>query len=751
VRKVKFKQFSIFLAVIVLLGIFSPPSDVCGGLGRLFKWVDGVCRRVERAINKATPLITVIGVAKEIDRKKRNEAALNKRAEQEKEKGDAWARSIKNRALEQYKDNEISASEMMARYRKAQRVQQYFNERAETLEVLARREGRLHLEKKIIPIAISKTMRTTRIQERIRKINSAFKDFHGKIGHLVAKAVELENKIGDKQKDIIRKAKGYFDEVAKVHNKLVEVRRKMKEAGIHDRRLERLLDKVQEFTYGAAKTARGMAETGYVAGEELKKLVGSAKKQLQIAQKEIVKRQTEIQNSVQHARRMRAKASPVDPVGAIIAESPEYKKAKEQIFDAWLKKQQGSDEEERKYAIGQRLRDLDARWKKSGDPEERRRIEYQMALLNKRLDEIKAKSAEQQTQKQEEQGATRKEKKAVCGPNEEPNAQGVCVCKSGYEPVSGKCLPVCGANQSRNGSGVCVCDSGFELFKGTCVPVCGPNEMRADSGACMCVTGYSRGESGACVPVMDVGAKGTRDFQKLYAERERRRSGEVESFRRRDNDRTFYGEGHEDQGRGTYGKMRQKVNRGLQEMEESERQKGRQRRGRKHRDKKKPSVNANKNAKPGSTSSSEGQQKTRSGDWQEEMFDISEMSEKDKKMYGGSLSGSEGNNKAADESKWYFWHQCEAVGVWCHLNLSQMTREYLEKSKKKKVAGPYNSQDEAQRALCGMMSNIFDVNSPTAVYPGVKATVAGQVFDVGGYVEWNKGAKKYKCRMPGAQ
>ena len=70
----------------------------------------------------------------------------------------------------------------------------------------------------------------------------------------------------------------------------------------------------------------------------------------------------------------------------------------------------------------------------------------------------------------------------VCdpGPNEERNAQGNCVCKSGFERDSrGNCVKI--------------------VVPETCVP--GPNEVRTAQGKCVCKSGFERDSRGNCVKV----------------------------------------------------------------------------------------------------------------------------------------------------------------------------------------------------------------------------------------------------------
>jgi hypothetical protein len=111
-----------------------------------------------------------------------------------------------------------------------------------------------------------------------------------------------------------------------------------------------------------------------------------------------------------------------------------------------------------------------------------------------------------------------------------------------------------------------------------------------------------------------------------------------------------------------------------------------------------------------------------------------------------STTASTGSATAmVDESKWYVWYT-GAPGVWCKLTMSKDTKEYLEKRKGTVVVGPCNSEKEALQVLCGKMSDIFYVGGAAAVYPGVKAKVGGNVFDVGGFTYYDNNAKKYRCR-----
>ncbi|MGE3528744.1 MAG: hypothetical protein AB7G54_04870, partial [Methyloceanibacter sp.] len=130
-----------------------------------------------------------------------------------------------------------------------------------------------------------------------------------------------------------------------------------------------------------------------------------------------------------------------------------------------------------------------------------------------------------------------KPKRPQCepGPNEFRSESGTCVCKPGFVrdekgqctgetavepelcpdgqpvPKSGRCPaapPLCepGPNEIRNAQGQCVCKSGFERDNnGRCVPpqpLCepGPNEIRNAQGQCVCKSGFERDNNGRCVP-----------------------------------------------------------------------------------------------------------------------------------------------------------------------------------------------------------------------------------------------------------
>jgi uncharacterized repeat protein (TIGR01451 family) len=137
-----------------------------------------------------------------------------------------------------------------------------------------------------------------------------------------------------------------------------------------------------------------------------------------------------------------------------------------------------------------------------------------------------------------------------CGPNEERNTKGQCVCLEGFErDQKGRCLeeetpieeenpedecedkgwlwddkrdrcvppttepeeptgPIAckpGPNEERNKQGECVCKKGYERNNdGRCVappPYCtpGPNEERNAKGDCVCKKGYDRDKNGRCV------------------------------------------------------------------------------------------------------------------------------------------------------------------------------------------------------------------------------------------------------------
>ncbi|THB76466.1 MAG: hypothetical protein D3926_17385 [Desulfobacteraceae bacterium] len=89
-----------------------------------------------------------------------------------------------------------------------------------------------------------------------------------------------------------------------------------------------------------------------------------------------------------------------------------------------------------------------------------------------------------------------------CGPNEEVNADGKCVCKSGFTEKDGKCVPICGPNEELNADDKCVCKSGFTEKDGRCVPICGPNEELNADDKCVCKSGFTE-KDGNCVPVCE--------------------------------------------------------------------------------------------------------------------------------------------------------------------------------------------------------------------------------------------------------
>ncbi len=87
----------------------------------------------------------------------------------------------------------------------------------------------------------------------------------------------------------------------------------------------------------------------------------------------------------------------------------------------------------------------------------------------------------------------------LCGENEEPNEEGECVCKKGYEEVDGECVKGCGENAELNEKGDCVCKKGYEEVDGECVKGCGLNAERNESGDCVCKDGYED-VKGVCAP-----------------------------------------------------------------------------------------------------------------------------------------------------------------------------------------------------------------------------------------------------------
>ena len=111
------------------------------------------------------------------------------------------------------------------------------------------------------------------------------------------------------------------------------------------------------------------------------------------------------------------------------------------------------------------------------------------------------------------------------GPNETRNAQGKCVCKSGFvRNPNGLCVPPrpqCepGPNEVRNAQGQCVCREGFVRNPtGLCIPPrpeCepGPNEVRNAQGQCVCREGFVRNPKGLCVPPRPLCEPGPNEFR----------------------------------------------------------------------------------------------------------------------------------------------------------------------------------------------------------------------------------------------
>lgn len=82
---------------------------------------------------------------------------------------------------------------------------------------------------------------------------------------------------------------------------------------------------------------------------------------------------------------------------------------------------------------------------------------------------------------------------------------------------------------------------------------------------------------------------------------------------------------------------------------------------------------------------------------------------------------------------WFVGHDCGATGVWCHLGLILIADGKVS-SYFSTILGTYHTEAEARRATCAQMSDPFNVSGPTAVYPGVKATIGGEVYDVGTFI-----------------
>ena len=99
--------------------------------------------------------------------------------------------------------------------------------------------------------------------------------------------------------------------------------------------------------------------------------------------------------------------------------------------------------------------------------------------------------------------ATTEECKCDASKGFEDNGSGGCACTAtGFEEVSGNCVPICGANEIRDDQGVCQCspDAYDKLSTGDCVDKCPSNEERVgDDCLPICETNKARNADGDCV------------------------------------------------------------------------------------------------------------------------------------------------------------------------------------------------------------------------------------------------------------
>jgi len=358
---------------------------------------------------------------------------------------------------------------------------------------------------------ISKVASSSRVTETFGKVDKTFRDFDGRIETLIQKGVELQSGIDSRAGNVIGKVKEHYDRISRLNDKINKAREAMHAMGIYDPKLERILDRAQEATHAGMNVTGGVVEAGEVLTEDLKKGIRRATAELQKARDELKKRGAEIQGARENLANMRPQASKVDKVADIVSKDPDYQGAREGFFDAFLTKQ-GASTEERSQALGERIKTLEERYANATDQKERDLIGYQISLINKRLDEYK--------KQQEEQKERERIEAIVCGANEEKNAQGVCVCISGYEPYGGKCLPICAADERRNEAGVCRCVATYERINGVCVPPCGTNKVRNKAGNCVCMEGYIPEGNGCTLEPEE-------DFGALFGDKEKRRGDEL--------------------------------------------------------------------------------------------------------------------------------------------------------------------------------------------------------------------------------
>jgi hypothetical protein len=215
--------------------------------------------------------------------------------------------------------------------------------------------------------------------------------------------------------------------------------------------------------------------------------------------------------------------------------------------------------------------------------------------------------------------------------------------------------------------------------------------MRDASGNCICKSGYER-QNGECVLI--VKKEDGKDFQKLYSERENRRSDKVTKNREIDIYNDWYRGDSDDSDE----EMRRRLAQGLGEMEKTV-----------------------------------------------EPQHVKEPEEpKEQKDEGAKKS------QVSEETKWYVWHNCgDNVGWWCHLLLSKKTKDFLNEKNNRALVGPCESEKQARQAICGMMdkSTFYEKGQGGAgVDTGTIVKIGGKVYDVTPFVYWDSNTETYKCR-----
>ena len=105
---------------------------------------------------------------------------------------------------------------------------------------------------------------------------------------------------------------------------------------------------------------------------------------------------------------------------------------------------------------------------------------------------------------------------------------------------------------------------------------------------------------------------------------------------------------------------------------------------------------------------------------------------------------------AAEEYKWFVWHECDAQGGWwCPLRLSrELESALLRRSQAKKTAlnilGVYGSQREAVMATCAKISGTPTMGGEFAC--GVLAMVGGAKLCVGDFINYDSRTKAWTCK-----